>query len=601
MNFLIVISTLLTFYSTNNFSESKPSETVLFPFGEEIEMELTDSLLTPFEKSGGKQSATYQECIAYYKQLSSFSNEVKVLQYGTTSIGKPLNLVVVSKEGISKSSEVNRENKAVLLVNNAIHPGEPDGVDACMMLARDLVMKKEMKPLLEHVVLLIIPVYNISGALNRSCCSRANQDGPEESGFRGTIQNLDLNRDFIKNDAAESFSFENIFTEWKPDWFVDTHVSDGADYQYTMTYIATQHNKLQPLLADYEQKILVPYMNAEMIKKNFEMTPYVNELKETPDSGIVEFLESPKFSTGYASLFNCIGFVTETHMLKPFAQRVHSTYAFLNCWMQKANDDYKTIHQLHVKADDAVAHQQLFSMNFKPDFTSVTTILFKGYEAERKPSDVTGAPRLFYNRDKPYTKQIPFFNSFIPSVEIQKPVAYIIPQYSKKLISIFQNNGVLMQELSRDTLMKVEVYYITDYKSPDHPYESHYLHNSVTVKKDTQMIRMYAGDVMVKVNQPTNKFIVETMEPQSSDGFFAWNYFDGVLAQKEYFSDYVWEDKAFQLLQSDAQLKNLFEQEKKNNPDFVKTPAMQLDFIYKHSQYFENSYNRYPVVRMVNF
>ncbi len=600
MNFLLLISTLLTCYSTNNFNESKSAVTIPLSLGEGIGVRL-DSLKTPFEKSSGKQSATYEECIAYYKQLSTFSSEVKVLQYGTTSIGKPLNLVVVSKEGISKSSEVNRENKAVLFINNAIHPGEPDGVDACMMLARDLVMKKEMQPLLEHVVLLIIPVYNISGALNRSCCSRANQDGPEESGFRGTIQNLDLNRDFIKNDAAETFSFENIFTEWKPDWFVDTHVSDGADYQYTMTYIATQHNKLQPLLADYEQKILVPYMNAEMIKRNFEMTPYVNELKETPDSGIVAFLESPKFSTGYASLFNCIGFVTETHMLKPFSQRVHSTYAFLNCWMQKANDDYKTIHQLHQKADDAVAQQQMFSMNFKPDYTAVTTIPFKGYEAEHKPSDVTGAPRLFYNRDKPFTKQIPFFNSFIPSLEIQKPNSYIIPQYSKKLISIFQNNGVLMQELSKDTVMKVEVYYITDYKSPDHPYESHYLHNSVTVKKDTQMIRLYAGDVMVKVNQPANKFIVETLEPQSSDGFFAWNYFDGVLAQKEYFSDYVWEDKAFQLLKSDAQLKNLFEQEKKNNPDFVKTPAMQLDFIYKHSQYFENSYNRYPVVRVVNF
>ena len=576
MNFLLLISTL---FLTNP----------------------TDSLKTPFEKSGGKQSATYQECIAYYKQLSSFSGELKVLQYGTTSIGKPLSLVVVSKEGISKSSEVNRENKAVLLINNAIHPGEPDGVDACMMLARDLVKKPEMKTLLDHVVLLIIPVYNISGALNRSCCTRANQDGPEEYGFRGTIQNLDLNRDFIKNDAAETFSFENIFNEWKPDWFVDTHVSDGADYQYTMTYIATQHNKLQPALADYQQKILVPFMNAEMIKKNFEMVTYVNTINETPDSGIVEFLESPKFSTGYASLFNCIGFVTETHMLKPFAQRVNSTYAFLNCWMQKANDDYKTIRQLHVKADDAVAQQQLFSMNYKPDFTSVTTIPFKGYEAEHKPSDVTGAPRLFYSREKPFTKQIPFFNSFIPTVEIQKPISYIIPQYSKKLISIFQNNGVLMQELSKDTVMKVEVYYITDYKSTDHPYESHYMHHSVSVKKDTQMIRLYAGDVMVKVNQPANKFIVETLEPQSSDGFFAWNYFDGVLAQKEYFSDYVWEDKAFQLLQSDSQLKNLFEQEKKNNPDFIKTPAMQLDFIYKHSQYFENSYNRYPVVRVVNF
>ncbi len=561
----------------------------------------SDTLKTPFEKSNGKQSATYEECISYYQQLSKLSGEIKVLQYGNTSVGKPLNLIVISKEGISKPVDVIRTDKAVLLVNNAIHPGEPDGVDACMMLARDLVMKPEMKSLLDHVVLLIIPVYNISGALNRSCCSRANQDGPEEYGFRGTIQNFDLNRDFIKNDAAETFAFENIFTEWKPDWFVDTHVSDGADYQYTMTYIATQHNKLQPLLADYEQKTLVPYMETEMKKKGFEMTPYVNELKETPDSGIVEFLESPKFSTGYASLFNCIGFITETHMLKPFEQRVNSTYAFLNSWIEMANADHNAIHVLHLKADNSVAQQQTFSMNFKPDYNSFTTIPFKGYEGEKKPSDVTGAPRLFYNHKKPFTKEIPFFNSYAPSLEIQKPVAYIIPQYSKKILQIFKNNGVEMQELTKDTTMKVEVYYITGYKSPDHPYESHFLHNTVTVQKDTQLIHFYAGDVLVKVNQSANKFIVETLEPQSSDGFFAWNYFDCILMQKEYFSNYVWEDRAAQLLKDDVHLNYLFETEKKNNPDFSKNPDAQLDFIYRHSQYFEKSYNRYPVARVVSF
>ncbi len=563
--------------------------------------EIADSsLLTPFEKSGGKQTATYELCIEYYQMLSKISPGIKVKQYGNTSVGKPLHLIIISKEGITNASEINLENKAILLVNNAIHPGEPDGVDACMMLSRDLIMNQNLKPLLEHVVLLIIPVYNISGALNRNCCSRANQNGPDEYGFRGTSQNLDLNRDFIKCDADETFSFHEIFTAWKPDWFVDTHVSNGADYQYTMTYIATQHNKLPDMLADYQQKNLVPYLNKEMEKQNFEMAPYVNTIKETPDSGIVAFLESPKYSTGYASLFNCIGFVTETHMLKPFDQRVNATYAFLNCWIQKANDDFKLIRQLSIRANMEVVQQEVFHINYKPDYSKVDFISFNGFEAEHKPSDVTGAPRLFYNRQKPYTKEILFFNNYKATIKIQKPVAYIIPQYCKKIISIFENNGIEMKRMVRDTTLLVEVYYITDYKTTEHPYESHYMHYSVAVKKDTQQIKIYAGDVMVKVNQPGNKLIVESLEPQSSDGFFSWNYFDGILMQKEYYSDYVWEDKAFELLNTNQELKNRFELEKKTNADFSKNANAQLDFIYRHSINFESSVNRYPVLRWIN-
>ena len=574
MNFLLLLSSLLL---------TNPS----------------DSLQTPFEKSGGKQSATYEECIAYYKQLSTLSSEIKILQSGTTSIGKPLHLIVISKEGISKSSEVNRDNKAVLLVNNAIHPGEPDGVDACMMLARDLVMKKEMQTLLDHVVLLIIPVYNISGCLNRGCCSRANQNGPEEYGFRGNIQNLDLNRDFIKNDAPETFAFEKIFTEWKPDWFADTHVSDGADYQYTMTYIATQHNKLHPKLAQYETENLIPYLENKMTADGFEMCPYVNTVQEIPDSGIVDFVESPRFSTGYAALFNCIGFVLETHMLKPYDARVKSTYQFLFHWIEKAGADYKKVSSLHRSADAEVQGQKIFPLNYKSDLSRHAEINFKGYEARYKPSDVSGEKRLYYDRDAPYAKKILHFNQCSAAVSISAPAQYIIPQYCKKLIAIFENNGVEMQMLAHDTILKSEVYFINSYKSSENPYEGHYLHHSMVVTKDTLMMHFYAGDVIVKLNQRANRFIVETLEPQSMDGFFAWNFFDAILQQKEWYSNYVWEDKAAELLEKNQLLKNKFEEEKKNNPAFVKDAEAQLEFIYRHSPDYETSVNRYPVVRIV--
>lgn len=557
-------------------------------------------LQTPFEKSNGKKTATYEECIGYYKKLDAYSDKIKLTEYGTTSIGKPLHLCIISKSKIFSADVIHKQNKRVLFINNGIHPGEPDGIDASMMLARDLVTKQQYDSLLNHVVVVIIPMYNISGVLNRGCSSRANQDGPEEYGFRASVQNLDLNRDFIKSDSRESQIFQKFFTEWKPDILADTHVTDGADYQYTMTYIATQHNKLHPLLADYERQELVPYMEKKMKESHYEMCPYITNLEDTPDSGIVEFLETPRYSTGYAALFNCIGFVVETHMLKPFDQRTLSTYQFLLHLLTKTNNDYKRIGELHAQADQQVEQQIEFPLNWKLDKTNFTYLNFKGYTAKYKPSDVSGQPRLYYDRQLPYDKPVKFYNFYTAYDFVQKPAAYIVPQYCEKIISLMKLNGVKMSPLKTDTTVTVEVYRIMDYKTVKHPYESHYIHWDIEVKKEIQPVKYYKGDYLIYTNQPENRYIIELLEPQGEDSFFAWNYFDGILTQKEGFSAYVWEDSAYKLLQNDSTLKKKFETFKKNNYSSGISTQDQLDFIYHHSPYFEKSFQRYPVGRAVN-
>lgn len=66
-------------------------------------------------------------------------------------------------------------------------------------------IKKDLK-FDNNVTFSFILCYNVGGMMNRSSSSRANQDGPEEYGFRGNSQNLDLNRDFIKMDSEEAFT-----------------------------------------------------------------------------------------------------------------------------------------------------------------------------------------------------------------------------------------------------------------------------------------------------------------------------------------------------------------------------------------------------------
>ena len=554
---------------------------------------------TPFEMSNGKNTATYEQAIDYYKYLDKKHKEIKLLEYGSTDAGKPLHLVVISKEKIFNPVKIKEKNKRIILINNAIHPGEPCGVDASMMLARDVLKKKEFNALLDHVVIIIIPVYNIGGALNRSCCTRANQVGPEEQGFRGNAKNLDLNRDFIKADSKNARTFHQIFQEWQPDIFLDTHTTNGADYQHVMTLISTQKDKLHPILSEYMQASLEPSLYSMMAKDSFPITPYVFSKEEIPDSGLIGFLETPRYATGYAALFNTIGFTTEAHMLKPFDERVWATYYFMKNLLQKVNEDSDIIGKLRTQANELVSHQTYFPLNWKWNTEKYKEINFLGYESSLVPSKVSGLPVIFYDREKLFSKEIRFYDTYDATDFVEAPQYYVIPQAWSEVIDRLILNKVNMPKLSRDTTLEVEVYYIDEYSTLDWPYEGHYLHYKTSVQKERIQQKFHKGDYVIPMDQIRNRFIVETLEPVAGDSYFNWNFFDAILMQKEYFSSYVFDETAARILNEDPALKAEFDKKILSDSIFKHSLRTQLEFIYKRSSYFEKSYGRYPVVRIM--
>lgn len=550
---------------------------------------------TPYELSNKNQTATYEQAIAYYKQLAKVSPQAKLLSYGTTDFGKPLHLLVLSKNKVFDPIELRKNNQRILLINNGIHPGEPEGIDASMMLARDLLKDNHLP---DNVVICIIPVYNIDGSFNRSSTSRANQNGPEAYGFRGNSKNYDLNRDFIKTDSKNSAAFQEIFNTWQPEIFVDTHTSNGADYQYTMTLIPTQKDKLNPILAEYLTKTMVPALYAGMKKKGYELIPYINSVENTPDAGIIGFLETPRYSTGYAALHNSIGFMPETHMLKAYQKRVESTYQLLQTYVDLVNRDAKIIGENKRKADEAASIQKDFPLSWKLNESTYELITFKGFAAKYKPSAVSGADRLYYDRNDPYTKKIKYWNKFEPQLSVEKPAAYVIPKAWDKVIGLLKLNGVQVQELKADKELAVDVYYIEDYKTASRPYEGHYIHNNVQLVTKKQTLKFYKGDYLVYVNQPQNRYIMETLEPQATDSFFNWNFFDSILDQKEHYSAYVFEDTAAGLLKDDPELKTKLNQKKIKDSTFAQNPSAQLEFVYQNSNYYEKTHLRYPIARL---
>lgn len=556
----------------------------------------SQEITTKFETSGGKESPVYEEIISWWTKLDAISGKVKMLTMGMTDAGFPLHLVIVSNRGDYNFPNIRRNNKRVILINNGIHPGEPDGIDASMLMVRDIVSGKYRLP--DNIVLAIIPVYNIGGCLNRSKTYRVDQNGPVEKGFRGNSQNLDLNRDFIKCDSREARAFVEIFRMTDPDVLVDNHVSNGADYQHVITLLTSQHNKLGGRMGAFMNKEFEPGLYTLMKKKNYDLLPYVNVYGSTPDNGWPEYWDSPRYSSGYASLWNTFAFVPETHMLKPYDQRVQATYALMQCFIEYTSTNSAIIAQTRQAAKDAVKTQQTFPLQWKLDKSKYATLTYKGYTSGFKTSEVSGLPRLYYDRTKPYEKQIPFYNNYVADLSVEKPAAYIVPQGWWKVIELLQLNQVSMTRLKKDTVIEVEVYRIEDYRSSPRPYEMHHINSEVKLSTTKQQRKFRKGDYYIPMNQAGNHFLIETMEPQGQDSYFAWNFFDGILGQKEGYSAYAFEDIAADYLRTHPAIKEKLEQKRNSDTAFAKNGSAQLYYVYQQSEFFEPAFMQYPVYRV---
>ncbi len=553
--------------------------------------------LTPFEQGNQNQTTTWSACIAFYEKLAAaFPNVLHFSQIGTSDAGVPIHAGVVSADGVFDCAELKRLARPIFFNNNGIHPGEPEGIDVCMTLVRDFCVQPELLAALGQTVFVFIPIYNVDGSLNRQNTSRVNQDGPEQFGFRANSRNLDLNRDFIKCDSLSAQVFNRFFCAWDPDVMVDTHTSNGADYRYTMTLIQTQADKLGGALGAFLRDSMVPAIFLEMTARGWPTCPYVNPVKVSPDEGIEDFLETPRFSTGYAALHHTLGFMPETHMLKPYADRFAAMRALVQTVLAFTVVNASRIQTLRAQAKADAAKKSLWPVCWQADYSRSSKFFFKGFKAVQRPSKLGNYQRLAYDRTQPWEADIAYFNYFNPSVEIKTPQAYLIPQAWREVIERLIWNKVELQRLDADQIFSVQSYQIVSVKSRANAYEGHMFHDAVELQRRAEIIHARAGDYLLNLRQPNVRYAVEALEPQAHDSFFRWGFFNSILEKKEAFSDYIFEDTALEMLQEDAELNAKFEKWKLAHPELVADQNSVLEFIFAHGlRHHEPEWRRYPV------
>ncbi len=549
------------------------------------------------------QSFDYYETIDAYQKLSDYYSEASLIEMGISDTGKPLHLFMISGNSDFDPVSIKAKGKTIILIMNGIHAGEPVGIDASIQYAIDVLDNRDgAANVLENTVLAIIPVYNIDGSLNRSPYFRMNQDGPEVKGSRRNALNIDLNRDFVKQDSRASKSFASLFHYLDPDIFIDTHTTNGADHQFTMTLIPTLYQKLPPAMGEFFHKEMVATMYERMNSETpWGMCPYVQTIRRGDvRSGLTGFNDHPYFSSGYAALFNTFPFITETLVYKPFPDRVRSTIDFIRMLTEFSSENNEQIRTLRADAKQYTKHTREFVLDWSLDRSRHEPFYFRGYEMEESLSPVTGRTINIFNHDKPWEDTVAFYNYYLPSLKVEAPTAYIIPQAWDDVINRMELNGVKMNRLQQDSIIEVEIIFIDSFQASQRPNQGRQLISQATTRTRMVKRQFYQGDVIIYVNQDSNNYIVHMLEPLAPASFFSWGFFNSTLEDGEWFSLYSFENLAYEMLMNNPALLETFENMKASDHDFANDPLAQLQFLYDQLPQSDvvTSADFYPVSRI---
>lgn len=565
---------------------------------------ISNSQITYFEQSGGTKTPRYQESVEYAHLLANTYPEVQYKSFGTSPQGRELPLLIVNKKG-QFTPDQQPVDQMVILVQACIHAGESEGKDAGFMLIRDLLNGERKIELPDNVSLLFIPIFNVDGHEHFGPYNRINQNGPEEMGFRITAQGLNLNRDYMKAESPEMQDWLKLFNEWDPDFFIDCHTTDGADYQYVLTFSMETNGNMDPGLSKWQKEEYIPAMEKHMNKAGFPIFPYVNFRNwHDPRSGLRGGAAPPMISQGYTALLNRPGLLIETHMLKPYKQRVYSTYEMLLFAVDHLSKNAGDLKKRIVKADQKWRNGSQIGESIAIDYTTSKTdsimVDFLGVDYDIVHSDLTGGNWFQYHPEKKVTFSLPYFNKVLPAVEVNLPKAYLIPAEWTEIIQKLDLHGIAYYHLASEQEMDVSEYRFSDVKWAKSSFEGRHQINDFKLSEAKAKKVYPAGTVVVPMNQNKARLAACLLEPKANNSLLSWGFFDVIFEQKEYAESYVMEKLAREMLKENPKLKVEFEAWKKDHPELAQNQWMQLNWFYQRSPYWDDRINLYPVARLMD-
>lgn len=560
---------------------------------------------TPAEATHFRTTPSYADTQAYLQKLAAASpGKLKVETFGTSPQGRPMTVVIASGDGTFTPEAAHKAGKPIVLLQAGIHPGEIEGKDAGLMLLRDYAVTGKLPHLLDKVVLVFMPVFSVDGHENSSPYHRINQNGPDSMGFRGQAQYLNLNRDYVKADAPEIRDWLKLWQRWLPDLFMDIHTTDGADYQYDLTWYTEDPHKLDPGVSAWQQALMTDRVMPAYEKHGHLCSIYL-EFKDgrDPRKGLTNFGSGPRFSTGYVALQNRPALLVETHMLKPYEIRVRGTYDLVELMLENIGNDAASLIALNRKADETVAARAAdpkaqVALTYKPDPKS-TPFEFKSFAFSVTHSDISNSDWIQYDPSKPQNYAIQNWNGLLPDTSITPPTAYAIPAQWTQIIEKLDIHGIAYRRLSHPLKIKAGAYQLDNPQWASKPFEGHLMLRDFSQTSDTREVELPAGSVIVPMNQRSANVVINLLEPQAPDSLLRWGYLNAIFEPKEYGEPRVVEKLAREMLAKDPTLKTAFDKKLHDDPAVAASPGARLQFFFEHSPWYSaQAVGAYPVLRL---
>ena len=587
----LFVSALILFANIAAFAQSKSKD-------------VPQNWKTYAEKTDYQKTPRYRDTIAYSKKLDAGSDLIVYKTFGLSSEGRDLPLLIAAKDGTFTPASARQAGKAVVLIQAAIHSGESDGKDAGLALLRDIAITRTRLDLLDSVVILFIPIYNTDGHELFSKFNRINQNGPKEMGFRANSANQNLNRDYLKADTPETVSWLRLWNKWNPDFFIDCHVTDGADFRYNITYEFAHHAEIAPELVrwmnNHFEKNVVPKVEAEgnLLSRYLQFAS-----RSDPTKGIFTFIATPRFATGYTPLRNRNGLLIEAHSLKDYRSRVRGTYDILNHTIREIGRSKTSLFNANRTVDlDTVDRARQYRSEFKYPLRQrigrkSRPFQFKGVEIKFEDSAISGGKRIIYGK-KPLDLNIPQYDIATVTASIAPPMFYVIPPQWQQVIKRLRDHGVSFTRLANDTEISVESYRFEEPKWARASFEGRVTMTFKTIPIKEKR-RFPKNSVIVSLAQKNANVAIHWLEPDSPDSAMFWGFFSAIFEQKEYSESYIMEDIARKMLADDPKLRQEFA-EKLKDEQFAKNPRARMNFFYRRSLYYDKRIGVYPVGRVIS-
>ena len=558
---------------------------------------------TTAEASDYKKTSTYDEAIAYSKRLDQATQFIAYQTYGKSGEGRDLPLLIAASGNAFTPELARRQGKAVVLIQAGIHAGEIDGKDAGLALFRDIGITKTRIDLLKDVVILFQPIYNVDGHENSNAYMRINQNGPDEMGYRANATNLNLNRDYMKADAPETRAWLALWNKWKPDIFIDCHVTNGADFQYNVTYEYAHHQEISPAIKNWMDEHFDGVVVPAVEKEGNLLTHYIQFSGREVTGGVSTFIATPRYATGYTPLRNRAGLLIETHVYKPYKSRVRGTYDVLRHTVEEVGRSKASLFVANLTADTVTLErgktydqERQFPLNLAITERS-TPFQFKGVQYKMEDSSISGGKRIVYGTE-PMNITIPRFDDARIERSAAPPLYYIIPPQWKDVIEVIKLHGIKFETLKTPLSIEVESYQLSEPRWAASSFENRV---TLTAKQSSvQETRMYpAGSIVIPLEQEAAKVVVHLLEPNGPDSFLYWGFFNSIFEQKEYGEAYILEKLAREMLEKDPKLQEEFDR-RLLEPSFNRSPQARLRFFYERSPYYLNQkIGVYPVGRII--